>query len=83
MLVIIDVIDYFVGKKSNKWIGKSTFDLNIFDYRKDDIQEMNQQITYTSTKPDRQSLQSAKQALAESYRKTLTETIHSIIHLME
>jgi hypothetical protein len=83
VLVIIDVMDYFVGKKSNKWIGKSSFDLNIFDYRKDDVQEINQQITYTSTKPNRQSLQSAKQALAESYRKTLTETIHSVIHLME
>ncbi|MDY6799611.1 MAG: hypothetical protein SVU94_00140 [Bacteroidota bacterium] len=80
VLVIIDVIDYFVGKKSNKWIGKTTFGLKIFDYRKDDVQEMNQQITFTSTKPDRQSFQSAKQALAASYKKTLTETIHFTIN---
>src|SRR6056297_1946894 len=76
VLEIIDIIDYFVGKRSNKWIGKTTFDLKIFDYRKGDVQEMNQQITNTATKPDRQSLQSAKQALAASLKKTLTETIN-------
>ncbi|HSH50594.1 MAG TPA: hypothetical protein VK982_02620 [Bacteroidales bacterium] len=80
ILVIIDVIDYFVGKKSNKWIGKSTFDLKIFDYRKDDVQEMSKQITYTATKPDRQSLQSPKQALTASFKKALTETINFTIN---
>ena len=83
LLIIIDVIDYFTAKKRNKWIGKTTFNLKIFDYRHNNIQETKQQISHTATKPNRQSLQSAKQALAESYRKTLMETIHSIIHLID
>jgi len=83
LLIIIDVIDYFTAKKRNKWIGKTTFDLKIFDYRQDNIQETKQLISNTATKPNRQSLQSAKQALGESYRKTLTESIQSIIHLID
>lgn len=83
LLIIIDVIDYFTAKKRNKWIGKTTFDLKIFDYRQNNIQETKQQISHTATKPNRQSLQSAKKALAESYRKTLIETIHFIINIMD
>lgn len=67
ILVIIDVIEYFVAKKRNKWIGKTSFDLKVFDYREENIKEFNKQIIITETKPDRESLNSAKKALAGSF----------------
>lgn len=74
ILVIIDIMDYFVAKRTNKWIGKTTFEVKIFDYQQENIKEYSKQIQYIETKPNRQSLQSAKQALASSFNQTV---IHS------
>lgn len=71
ILVIIDVVDYFVAKNSNKWIGKTSFDIKVFDYREENIKEFNKLVINTETKPDRESLNSAKQALATSFNKTV------------
>lgn len=74
ILVIIDVMDYFVAKRANKWIGKTTFEVKVFDYRQRSVKEYSKQIEYTKTKPDRQSLQSAKQALAISFNQTVIQS---------
>lgn len=71
ILVIIDVVDYFVAKNSNKWIGKTSFDVKVFDYREKNVKEFNKRIIHTETKPNRESLNSAKQALAESFNITV------------
>jgi hypothetical protein len=71
ILVIIDIVDYFVAKKRNKWIGKTSFNVTVFDYREENVKEFNKQITHTETKPDRESLNSAKKALAKSFTTTV------------
>ncbi|MFO7827184.1 MAG: hypothetical protein R6V23_01075 [Bacteroidales bacterium] len=80
ILVIIDIVDYFVAKNSNKWIGKTSFDIKVFDYREENVKEFNKLIIHTETKPDRESLNSARQALAASFNKTVKNAKKFVEH---
>ncbi|MGC9373489.1 MAG: hypothetical protein ACP5DQ_00425 [Bacteroidales bacterium] len=55
----------------NKWIGKTSFDVKVLDFREENVKEFNKQNIHTEITPDKESLNSTKQALAESFTSTV------------
>ena len=78
ILVRIDVVDYFVVRKTNKWIAKTTIDITIFDLRGNKVKRYKEKISNTANKPNRNGVQSAKLALNSSFKAAVVKSINYI-----
>ena len=78
ILIRIDVIDYFVVRRANKWIAKTTIDVTIFDLRKNKIKRYKEKISHIANKPTKNGVQSAKLALSSSFKAAVVKSINYI-----
>ncbi len=75
VVVKIDIVDYFVVRKANKWIAKTTIDLVVFDLRGNKIKRYKERVNQISEKPNTNAAQSAKLALKTSFKIALVKSI--------
>ncbi|MFP4023979.1 MAG: caspase domain-containing protein [Thiohalospira sp.] len=78
VVVIIDLTDFFVAKRHNKWIGRTALNIAIIDFRGNKLKKYTYKVAETSTKPNRKSLQSAKLALNTSFKMALLKSINCV-----
>ena len=78
VLVRIDVIDYFVVSRANKWIAKTTIDVTILDLRGNKVKRYKEKISHTANKPNKNGAQSAKLALSSSFKVAVVKSINYI-----
>ena len=74
IFIRIDVIDYFVVQRTNKWIARTT----IFDLRENMVKRYKEKISHTANKPNKDGVQSAKLALSSSYKSAVVKSINYI-----
>ncbi len=67
IFLLIKINEYFVNKRGNKWISRTSFNVTIFDARQAEVKKYTKPISHTSTISNRRGLQAAKMSLLLSF----------------